>query len=77
VTAFWLCFVPLFVAVDPIGQVPVFLSLTRDVERPQMGRLILQSVLTATFSKIAGLLLASIAVMLIRRGVVQIVTGAP
>jgi multiple antibiotic resistance protein len=45
---FWLCFLPLLVAVDAIGIVPLFISLTERVERAQRRRIILQSVLTAT-----------------------------
>lgn len=44
---FWLCFVPLFVAVDPIGVLPMFMGLTEGVERARVRRTILQSVLTA------------------------------
>lgn len=44
---FWLCFVPLFVAVDPIGVLPMFMGLTEGVARSRIHRTILQSVLTA------------------------------
>jgi multiple antibiotic resistance protein len=44
---FWLCFVPLFVAVDPIGILPMFIGLTQGVERGRVRRIIAQSVLTA------------------------------
>ena len=46
--AFWLCFLPLLVAVDAIGIVPLFLSLTERLDRQRRQRIILQSVLTAT-----------------------------
>ncbi len=45
---FFLCFVPLFVAVDPPGILPLFLSLTTDVEKTRKRRMIIQSVLTAS-----------------------------
>lgn len=45
--AFWLCFVPLFVAVDAIGVLPMFLALTEGIERARLRRVILQSVATA------------------------------
>lgn len=32
---FWLCFVPLFVAVDPIGCLPIFVGLTEGFSRPR------------------------------------------
>ena len=44
---FWLCFVPLFVAVDAIGVLPMFLGLTEGLERLKIRRIIVQSVLTA------------------------------
>jgi multiple antibiotic resistance protein len=45
---FWLCFVPLFVAVDAIGVLPIFISLTETVERNRLKTIIMQSVLTAS-----------------------------
>ncbi len=44
---FWLCFVPLFVAVDPIGLLPLFLSLTEGMEKKRLRIIIAQSVITA------------------------------
>ena len=46
--SFWLCFVPLFVAVDAIGVLPMFMSLTEGLESPTLRRVIYQSVVTAT-----------------------------
>ncbi len=40
-------FIPLFVAIDVLGVVPVFLSLTDGMTRPQRHRLITQATLTA------------------------------
>lgn len=45
--AFWLCAVPLFVAVDAIGVLPMFISLTEGVDRTRVRKIILQSMLTA------------------------------
>lgn len=45
--SFWLCFVPLFVAVDAIGVLPMFMSLTEGLESPALRRVIYQSVVTA------------------------------
>ena len=56
-THFWLCFVPLFVAVDAIGLLPLFLSLTEGVKERDLRRIILQSVLTATAVAIGFLVL--------------------
>ena len=44
---FWLCFVPLFVAVDAIGILPMFMGLTEGLDRVQMRRVVKQSVLVA------------------------------
>ena len=44
---FWLCFVPLFVAVDAVGVLPIFMSLTEGFENARVRRIILQSVVTA------------------------------
>ncbi|MCS7198312.1 MAG: MarC family protein [Candidatus Bipolaricaulota bacterium] len=44
---FWLCFVPLFVAVDALGTLPIFMSLTAGFERARVRRIIWQSLVTA------------------------------
>ena len=44
---FWLCFVPLLVAVDAVGLLPVFLALTEGIPAPVKRRIVVQSVLTA------------------------------
>ena len=44
---FWLCFVPLFVAVDAIGVLHMFISFTQDVDVNRIRRIIYQSVITA------------------------------
>jgi multiple antibiotic resistance protein len=44
---FWLCFVPLFVAVDAIGVLPLYLALVQDVEKERLPRILQQSVITA------------------------------
>jgi multiple antibiotic resistance protein len=45
--AFWLSFVPLFVAVDAIGVLPMFMSLIQGVEPRRIRRVVIQSVITA------------------------------
>lgn len=54
--AFWICFVPLFVAVDALGILPMFLSLTEGMDRERRRRTVRQSVATA-----AGVALAFLA----------------
>ena len=44
---FWLCFVPLFVAVDAIGVLPLFMNLTDGVDTGRVRRIVVQSVVTA------------------------------
>ena len=45
---FWLCFVPLFVAVDAVGVLPLFISLTEGIEPAQLKKVVVQSVITAS-----------------------------
>jgi len=52
---FWLCFVPLFVAVDAIGVLPMFMGLTDGLGPPQRKRVIVQSVVVATIVGLAFL----------------------
>jgi len=44
---FWLCFVPLFVAVDAIGTLPIFMSLTEGIDAKSRVKVIVSSVITA------------------------------
>ncbi len=89
-----LCFVPLFVAMDAIGAVPVYLALTDGLSAEERGRLPLgvplisgPAVLSALvivvlgpagtkgLSKVTALILAAIAMMMIRVGVQSVVSG--
>ena len=45
--AFWLCFFPMFVAVDAVGILPLFMHLTEGVEPRAVRRVIVQSMVTA------------------------------
>ncbi len=42
-----LAFIPIFVAVDAIGVLPIFVSLTESIARRERNKIILQSMLTA------------------------------
>jgi multiple antibiotic resistance protein len=44
---FFICFMALFVAVDPIGILPLFMSLTQDVKPLKLRKIIIQSIATA------------------------------
>jgi multiple antibiotic resistance protein len=52
---FWLCFVPLFVAVDAIGVLPLYLSLTEGIEPVRLKKVVAQSVATAATVALAFL----------------------
>ncbi len=45
---FWLCFVPIFVAVDAIGVLPMFISFTQEIDLRRKRIIIWQSVVTAS-----------------------------
>lgn len=45
--SFWLCFIPLFVAVDAFGVLPMFIGLTEDLDARQKRLIVIQSVITA------------------------------
>jgi len=44
---FWLAFLPMFVAVDPIGLLPLFVALTEGMAENARRRVVIQSVVTA------------------------------
>lgn len=44
---FLLAFIPLFVTVDAIGTLPIFIALTQDVRQQDKRRIIVQSIFTA------------------------------
>ncbi|MGA2330769.1 MAG: MarC family protein [Syntrophales bacterium] len=46
--SFWFCFFPIFMAVNVIGVLPMFMSFTEGLDRPKINRIIVQSVVTAT-----------------------------
>ena len=45
--SFWLCFVPLFVAMDAIGLLPIYIGMTDGFSVAQQRKIIVQSVFTA------------------------------
>ncbi len=44
-------FLPLFVAINPMGIIPIYLSVTENLTAPQRRRLTLQAMLTAGGSR--------------------------
>jgi multiple antibiotic resistance protein len=55
--AFVLAFIPLFVAIDPLGLAPVFLGLTADMPAPRRRAVANQATLTAGLVAVAFLFL--------------------
>jgi multiple antibiotic resistance protein len=52
-----LAFIPIFVAVDAIGVLPIFVSLTEGLPKNEKARIIMQSMLTALFLAIGFIFL--------------------
>ncbi len=44
---FWMCFFPMFVAVDAIGILPLFMHLTEGIDPRSVRKIIVQSMVTA------------------------------
>ncbi len=53
---FILAFIPIFVAVDAIGNIPLFVSLVHGVSKKQREKIILESITTATVMAILFML---------------------
>jgi multiple antibiotic resistance protein len=58
--SFWLCFVPLFVAVDAIGILPMFMSLTAGIKPKKIRRIVFQSMITALIVALAFVALGTV-----------------
>lgn len=58
---FWLCFVPLFVAVDAIGVLPLFIGMTEGLKKDKVEKIVLQSVATAAIVALTFLALGETA----------------
>jgi len=59
--SFILAFIPLFVAVDAVGVLPMFINLTEEISEPQRFRkIVIQSILTATIVAVLFLILGSV-----------------
>jgi len=53
---FWLCFVPLFVAVDPLGVLPFYMALTERIPPSKRRNVLLQTFVTASAVSVAFLM---------------------
>ncbi len=56
---FWLCFIPLFVAVDPLGGIPFFMGVTEGIEKSRLQSLAIKSSITATVVSLLFLLVGN------------------
>jgi multiple antibiotic resistance protein len=54
---FLLAFIPLFIAIDVVGVLPIFMSLVEGIEKPQKTKIINQSVITALSVSVGFLVL--------------------
>lgn len=52
---FWLCFVPIFVAVDVIGTMPIYLGMIEGIDEGRVKKILAQSVVTAMVVALAFL----------------------
>jgi multiple antibiotic resistance protein len=66
---FLLCFVPVFVAVDAIGVLPIYLGLTDGLNSTHKKKIIIQSLITASIVAVAFLLGGSLILRLVGVGV--------
>lgn len=57
---FWLCFFPIFMAVDAIGVMPMFMNFTEGLEKSRIRHIIIQSVITATIVALAFMAIGKI-----------------
>ena len=80
---FWEVFVTLFVIIDPAGTVPVFLGLTRGRSRHDRNQLAWQAIHrllrdngVELLTRIAGLLLAAIAIQLVANSAIAFAHSA-
>ncbi len=53
IKSFWLCFVALFVAVDAIGLLPLYIGLIEGIAPERVRRIIVQSIVTAVIVALA------------------------
>ena len=55
-----LSFIPLFVAVDAIGVLPIFVSLTDGLDKQQKNKIIVQSMVTAFLLAVSFILVGKL-----------------
>ncbi len=55
-----LAFIPIFVAVDAVGVLPIFVSLTEGLKQKERAKIIIQSMLTATCLAVGFILIGKV-----------------
>ena len=55
-----ICFIPMFFTVDPIGILPVFVSLTQGLDPVQKRAIIIQSLITASLVAVGFIILGKV-----------------
>jgi multiple antibiotic resistance protein len=63
--SFWICFVPLFVAVDALGTMPIFMGMIKGVDPARVPRILMQSVITATVVALSFLAVGTVVMRLL------------
>jgi multiple antibiotic resistance protein len=63
---FWLCFVPLFIAVDAVGVLPMYMNLTDELEADKKIKIVNQSILIAMAVSILFLAIGKIILSLLK-----------
>lgn len=74
---FWLCFVPLFIAVDAVGVLPMFMSLTEGLNPEQKKKIVFQSALTAMIVALTFLAIGKVILSLLKITVAEILPAFP
>lgn len=64
-----LTFIPIFVAVDALGNIPLFISLTHSLSKKQKRRVIRESLLTATLIAVSFMFLGKVILRILDIGV--------
>jgi multiple antibiotic resistance protein len=70
--SFLLCFIPLFVAIDPVGLLPVFVSVTTGYTPQRRRRLVAEAVPTAAVIGVAFFLLGRLLLGYLNIGVADL-----
>jgi multiple antibiotic resistance protein len=62
---FWLCFVSIFIAVDAIGILPMFMGFTEGIEKARIKWVIIQSIITAMIVALVFLVVGNYLILML------------